>query len=679
MTEAAQASVRHPKQTEIAQDSLNEEAVWQASLAPPQEGDSYAPLEELRIQIPDDVPFDVLLQLGLEVDAIDVTPLLAFENQIFSYRPQQALQPGEHELRLIEMTETGEVIERGTWSVLVSGDAAFADASPIQNPLSLSATNSVEFSQRLDDKGFENMPSRGQVAGGGYGDLAYSSGRWSVTGNGNYLIETQKDRSATGRRFDLGEYNFTTRFDGADFVGQVAFGHQSLNVDNYIVSPYSRRGLSASLGTADEVISVTGFSFQPESTVGSDNFTGLGDPDNRLMGLQATAHPVPAWGKDFSVTGIYYGGQGSQDGFGVGGESITNEGDGWGITVERFMFDRSLQLTGQFARANFEQGDVVFGDDTVTGDALSLALAYTPFQSEEIGGEYLSLTLGARYERVDTFFNSLANPYLTADRDGLLLYGDLNWGNFSANAQGLYQENNVDDLDDLPTEKLVSLQFSGNYYPTVEPPAEGETDWLGQPYLNLSVGSAGNKRIETPAAYLGSDTDNQSYSITVGGGSSYGAWGWQVSETYSGFLDRTDESSDTSNYLTDLSAHWTINDRVELNGGMQWNRFRDKDFDTRNNTINVNFGLQAEIIPETLKSYLNYNLNLLTGDGDTPDNTVANGEIEWTIFPPTENRVGIALAFQGLLENRDGNDDKSFDGTDWQVFSLLRVSAPVSY
>lgn len=653
---------------------------WIGSLAPATQSANYGPREDLKIQVPDHVRFETLIRLGLEVDAIDVTPLLAFEDQVFTYRPPQALATGEHQVRLVEVTPEGDVIERGNWSIQVSGDAAVALADEQeQNPFSLSATNSVEFSQRFADKGFANLPARGQVSGGGYADASYSSGRWSVTSNANYLLQTQKELSASDRGFDLGEYNFNTRFDGEDFFGQVALGHQSLGTDSFVMSNYDRRGLSASLGTSDETVSVTGFSFRPESVVGSENLTGLNDSDNLLMGFQAKAHPVPDWGKDFSVTGLYYSGKGTEDGFGIGGDSTTNESDGWSVIVERYLFDRSLEIKGQYARSNFEQGDVLVGDDDAAGDAWSMALAYTPFQSEEIGGEYLSLTIGAQYERVDTFFSSLANSSLAADRDGLLLYSDFYWGNFSANAQGLSQTNNVDDLSFLPTDRLLSLQFSGSYYPTVEPVDEDETDWLGQPYLNLNLGKVNNDRVDTPDEYLGTDTDNSNLSITFGGGSSYEQWGWQLSETYSRFEDLTDNASHTVNYLTSLGGYWNVSDRLEFNSSLQWSLFKDEDADSRTHSINLNLGVQAEIIPETLTTSLNYNLNLLTGDGYTPDNTVANGEIEWTILPPTENNIGVALAIQGLLENKDGNGDTSIDGTDWQAFSVLRISAPISY
>ena len=122
-----------------------------------------------------------------------------------------------------------------------------------------------------------------------------------------------------------------------------------------------------------------------------------------------------------------------------------------------------------------------------------------------------------------------------------------------------------------------------------------------------------------------------------------------------------------------------VNDAVKLDGGLQWGLLRDRSADTHNNTINLNLGLQAQIIPETLRTTLNYNLNLMTGHGDTPDNTIANGEVEWTLLAPQPNRVGVALAIQGLLEKKNGNADDSLNGTKWQVFSVLRLTAPLEY
>lgn len=672
--------------------ALAQDENWTAALAPPADGTAYGPLEALAIQVPDSVPFGELLQLGLEIDAIDVTPLLAFENQVFTFNPPQPLSPGPHELRLVATQPDGNIVDRGSWIIEVAGSGARVAAATSEpatdgtaaaggeaQQMSLAAVNSMELSQRLADGGMENLPDRLQASGGGYGNGSYSNGPWSVVSNGNYLVQTEETRAPSGRTVDLGEYNLTGRFDGEDIFGQVALGHQDLGADNFIMSGFNRRGLSASLGSANEAVSVTGFGFRPDSITGRQDFTGLNDSENRLLGFMAKTHPVPGWAKDFAVTGIYYNGEGGDLGTGGGGDSAANKGTGWGLVADRYMFDRSVQVTGQFARTDFEYGGVVLGDNDETSNAWSMALAYSPVQGEEIGGEYMNLTLGAQYDRVETFFSSLANPSLAADRDGVLLYSDFFWGSVSANAQGLYQTNNVDDVTGVPTDRLLSFQLSGNYYPTIDPPAAGETDWLGQPFLNINLGVTDNDRDETPAGYAGFGTDNQNRSVTLGGGSNFAQWGWQVSETFSQYEDNTGNAADTNNYLTNLSANWTISDALKFDGGLQWGVFQDRDANTDTDTINLNLGVQADIIPETLNAKLNYNMNLLTGDGDTPDSNIVSGEVEWTLFPPRENRIGAALAFQGLLENKNGNATDSLDGTDWQVFSVLRISAPLAY
>lgn len=669
--------------------ALAQDQDWTATLAPPAGGNTYSPVEALSLQVPQDVPFDALLRLAVEVDAIDVTPLLSFENQIFTFSPPQAQLPGSHDVRMVETLPSGDIVERGNWTIEVAGggnriatvpsDGAPASAvSPDVGNLSLAAQNSLELSQRLADSGFENTPDRFVASGGGYGNAAYDNGPWSFTGNGNYLGLSEQARAPSGNNIDLGEYNFTGRFDGDDVFGQVALGHQDLGANNFIMSGFNRRGLSASVGSADQAYSLTGFGFRPEAVTGADEFTGLNDSKNRLTGFMATAQPIPGLGQNFTVNGLYYTGEGTDIGTGGGGEIAANQGRGWAVQADSYFFDRSVQLSGQFAQTDFEYGGVILGDNSETSDAWSALLAYSPVQGEEVGGAFMNLSMGAQYDRIGTFFNSLANPSLAADRDSTLVYSDFSWGGFSANAQGLHQTNNVDDLTAIPTDRLLSFQLSGNYYPTVEPPAAGEIDWLGQPFVNFNLGIADNKREDTPFGYAGTGTDNQNRSVTLGGGSNFTQWGWQVSETFARYEDDTDNASDTDNYLTDLSANWMVNDALSLDGGVQWGLFKDRTAATKVHTINLNLGLQAEIIPDTLNTKLNYNLNLLTGSGDTPDNTIANGEVEWTLLPPETNSVGVALAFQGLLEKKNGNVDDSLNGTAWQIFSVLRFTAPLS-
>lgn len=656
-----------------------QEKNWTAVIAPPANGTAYAPREPISIRTPAKIPFDDLLRLGLEVDAIDVTPLLAFENNVFTYRPPQALAAGAHKLRLVETLPTGGVLERGTWTITVSGGTAAVAQAKSKALITASARNALEISQRLADRRVDGSISRLQVTGGGDGYATYNEGSWSLTGSANYFARSAKDRSPNRRRFDIGEYNFTGRFDNSEHFGQIALGHQSLATNNYILSGFNRRGLSASFGNSDKSLAVTGFGLRTDAIIGREDISGVNDSDNLVQGAIVKTNPIPAWGKDFTLGAIAYTGKGAATGTGVGGDTNPNEGTGWGVESEGYLVDRRVRIKGQFAHTDFEYGNVLVGDDEASGEAWSSSVAYTPVRNAKIGGEIMNMTVGGQYERVGTFFSSLANPSLGADRDGVSLYSDMSWSGLAMNAVGTYVTNNVDDLTGVPTDSSRSFQFSGNYSPTVTPPAAGQTNWLGQPFLNFNLSYNDNQREETPVGYLGADTDNQLRSVTLGGGSNYSNWGWQLAETVSAFEDQTATASDNKSFLTTLSGNWLPRASLGLQGGVQWNQIIDTDAETNSHNVNLNLGIQAELIPETLRLKANYNLNLLAGDGDTNNRTIANGEVEWTLLPPTVNRVGVSIVFQGLMENKEDNADATQNTTTWQVFSLLRLTAPLSY
>jgi hypothetical protein len=67
------------------------------------------------------------------------------------------------------------------------------------------------------------------------------------------------------------------------------------------------------------------------------------------------------------------------------------------------------------------------------------------------------------------------------------------------------------------------------------------------------------------------------------------------------------------------------------------------------------------------------------GDGDTPDTSSLNGELVWTLQPPEANKLGVALALSGFIQ--ETNDDFSNSEADlqYQAFTTLRLSLPVVY
>jgi hypothetical protein len=106
-----------------------------------------------------------------------------------------------------------------------------------------------------------------------------------------------------------------------------------------------------------------------------------------------------------------------------------------------------------------------------------------------------------------------------------------------------------------------------------------------------------------------------------------------------------------------------------------------EDLDTGEDAQALFFSLGADItvIPETLSAALSYSLNHRLGHGDTPDSQSFNGEVVWTLRPPEVNKLGVALAFSGYLQDTNEDFDAPDDGFQYQAFTALRLSLPVAY
>src|SRR3546814_11410576 len=78
------------------------------------------------------------------------------------------------------------------------------------------------------------------------------------------------------------------------------------------------------------------------------------------------------------------------------------------------------------------------------------------------------------------------------------------------------------------------------------------------------------------------------------------------------------------------------------------------------------------MIPETLTASLYYSLNHRLGDGDTPDSSSVNGEIVWTLRPPEMNKLGIALAFTGFVQETNDDFDNPENDLQYQARSEER-------
>lgn len=654
-------------------------ADWAADFQPP--ADSTAPL---KILLPDDLDIITLATLGVELDGIDITALLSLDGNNFLYTPIEALSPGQHTIRLVIFGNEGKTDPKDEWSFAITGLNATSAAVSEQRmqqaeawirSSSFQADTLTEFSNRSHQHNIGSAPDHSIISGAGNLQGSLQGENWSVDAQGNYLMQSDTDLALTGNALDIGEYAISANYSGTNASTGVTLGHHDIGVESMLFGSFQRRGLSARVSDNNNRMSASTFAFRPESQVGARDFTGLSDSNNRLEGVSASVKPFSNDQDALQITGIYYDGEGSTGGIGISGEEEVSTGSGYGVIAEKKFLEGKLDLRAEYARAQYDADGAATLAPEDNSDAMSMQLEARPFEDLRLLDTDMDIVLGAKYERVDTFFESLANQGVAADRDAITLYSNLYWGSFSANLQLVNETNNVDDLASSPTDEFQNFAWNTNY---AFDPQTGSRAWLGSPYLSFSGFISTLEREDTPSGYLGNDTDSASNSISVGGGSSYQDWSWAASHTYATLEDDTNNTSDTLSNYSALSAAWTVSDRLELNSDLQYGLFEEQDNDLESYSTNVNFGLRSAVIKNKLDLSVNYNLNLAAGDNDSPDKHIINSELGWTIQEGGTNRPGLSFALRGSMEKTYANTTTTSDDTQYQVFAVFKIMAPFS-
>lgn len=649
------------------------QAEWSAAFQAPT-----ASNPALLIDLPDELDIMTLTSLTVELDGIDITALLSLSGNDFSYLPVQALASGEHLVRLVILNPDGSATEKDKWVFTTENSSTQSEqevATAWLRSTSFSADTLTEFSNRTRQRNIGTAPDHSIVSGGGNINGRIQGQNWTLDARTNYLIQSDKDLALTGNVADIGEYSITADLTGNGIKSGMTLGHHDIGVNSLLMSSFHRRGLSARVATENDRLSTDIFAFRPESQVGASDFTGLSDSDNRLQGVSATVKPFSADRGALQLTGLYYDGEGETSGIGINGDVDSATGSGWGLILEKTFAQGKVDLRGEYARSHYDAD----GDNQLLSkdksDALLLAIEARPFDNPNLFGRSADIVFGAKYERMDTFFESLANQGLAADRDAMTTYSNFYWGSFSGNLQLVHETNNVDDLAGAPTDLLKNVLWNGHY--TFDKQT-GSSAWLGSPYVSLSGYTATLDRDDTPEAYQGNDTDNTSRAVTLSGGSSYQQWYWSGSYSFASLEDKADVTSDTTSHFSSLGAGWTVSDRLSLNGDLQYGIFEDRDNDDNGYNTNINFGIRSVLIQDKLDLNVNYNLNLFGGSNDLPDKHILNSELGWTIRPARPNYPGFSLAVRGSMETTDGNTNNVADETQYQIFAIFRITAPLS-
>lgn len=651
------------------------------SLSPQLNADERGPLfypptdtdNTMTIVLPDNLSKTIV---AIELDNIDMSDWVYRDGNHLSFRPT-TLPAGQHTLRLFELDDKGNSTEISTWAFITSGQAQQAStAEAWLKSASFSAETMTEFSHRLKNRNLaSNAPEHNIISGSGQLSGQVQGENWTVNAEGNYLLQSHKSLRQVAAPLDVGEYSLSANHQGQYIDSQLTIGHHDTGLDNLLVSQFHRRGVSATIASKQRRVSANAFAFNVNNLLGSDNISGISDDNNRLSGASATIKPFSSDSNALTLTSLYYHGEQTIPNFGISSLDTVSTGSGWGISAQKKWNTSNLVLASHYAKTEFDldgNSGLAPEDDS---EAVAIQIEATPFDQIMMWDEALSLTVGSQYQRVDTFFKSLANQNLASDRDAVNLYTRLYWDKLSFDLQLSRETNNVDDLDGLPTDRLQQLSWNGSYVftPSAEP-----NSWIGSPYLNFSGLVSKLDRDKTPTGYLGADTDNRTRSFTLSGGSNYETFYWTLSYTHGLFDDDTNSISDTSNQLSSVSLGWQVTPDLLVNSGLDYATFKERDNNNNSYDTRLGMGLVSTLIDEKLFLNVNYNLNRTAGDNDSPNRHIVNSELAWTFRQASYNRPGFSIALRGALEKTYGNTTLVDNQTSYQIFAVFKIHAPFS-
>ena len=659
--------------------SLPAQADWAPKLEAAAQGEFREPMETFRILLPADLPLEVLQTLALELDAIDVTAMVSRDGDYAVFTPVQPLEWGVHTLRLVEYASDGSINERGYWEFQVRRSSVFRE-------IDYAADINLTASQRVADK-FDLPPGEEEPDGfTGQGSAAFQ-GRvadddWEATGQMDLIYNSEKELTTNRNSLDMGEYLITARVPDQQLTGNL--GHHSLAQNSLIMEGFHRRGVSGGVGIHSLNSSVTGFAMRAEQISGFQNGLGVGDANNRVDGLVWETQPFSEDPQQLYLAATYLSGQSNAAGEAVGATDADQSGDAWSLVADSSLFEQQLRLRGEIAGTTIDRVTIDPGDTDLlneTADAYSLSATYTPQQSGDSG---LFWNVGVESSEIGTFFISLANPNLPADKKLDRVFVNADWNGLSAQLASAKETDNVDNLDDRPRVETRLNQLALNYSLTETPPPNTLFDTLGVPSLTLQYTDTDQQQVEN----VYDSFNNPLYAdfhlvgdmMALLNSYSHQTWSWNWGVSRAEQESKLDPTQRQVTYSRDLGANVQINQRIVVQPTYQ-SQTTQTAFDSGTSDTEI-LGLSSQFLfTDTINGqiYLNQSKteSNLVGSSDSTTDTLTM-QFTWNWILPKNKKPGFDVMLTGSYQDIDYDNPATTDSKTYQVFLSLVLKLPLS-
>jgi len=615
-----------------------------------------SPADSYRINIDASVPDSRLQNFSLEVDNIDVTPTVELIDNSAVFKPPQPLASGLHSFRLVEYTEDGSILELGYWEIEIRSSSLYREADAnIQANLSVYGIN--------DDLPEEQ--SQNGVVGDGSAIVEgiISDEAWAIAANAQFLFNSEAFEPTSSKKLELGEYIVS----GEAGVFRADLGNQSVGPESLVMQNFRRRGLSALVDLASVNSRITGFALSSQEAAGINGATGLDDSDNLIHGLLIETQPFTENPEHLYLAVEYIAGKGSTAGISTGDAAQASEGDTVGIIADSSLFSNQLRIRAEYADATTDFDGSGALPET-SDNAHHLLINYSPNQ---LAVASINLNLGIENKKVGTFYNSLANPGLPSDKELIRTYVNTTWKEVSLDLSYANEEDNVSDLNTIPTIKSdvtdIGLSYSPNW----------DISLLGRSSYSVIYSRVRSREIDRGTAVAADPTNNMAAAITLTANFSYTLWEWQAIYGSGNNEDFTDVQIDTELNFAELVFSFPIGSRVSLTPSARREITKQTDdlFVETENTL-FNLGLNAMIIQDALNASLNASLNQeeTSNDSTDIDNTSVTLQAVWNAVLPRGNIPAMDVVLSANYNEKEDKVDPTQDIKFYQVFLGLTVA-----
>ncbi|MHA3916635.1 hypothetical protein [Halovulum sp. GXIMD14793] len=573
-------------------------------------------------------------QLAVEVDGADMTDLIRRNGNTLTIQPVPPLPGGPHEVILY-------AVNGASFDVVVEWQIEGGRA-PLIDSASVNATHEV---------GGTTGSAGPEAFAESSGDLEIIMLDQRLKAGAQYMATTIKANEYGERPINLGEYylEFTQPTDSMDITARL--GHQAVSYDRLVVSNLYKRGTGLRFDRLDQRFALGFFGTQSADGLGIDNFTGIGDRDDRIFGATVAVQPFAASDLTVALTG--YAGRGREfDGFLVG------EGHAYSLDISGSARDGRLRygLGAAMSTKDDDAEGAVY--DPVDGRAFLAELSYDAIDDDgSDSGMVRTLTFGLSYARVDYDYFSLANPELVPSQETIRLTGDYLTDTTTVSAYLDHQINNVNGPADLETDRIITAGVSGSRSLFSDGNAPG---WAGlDPQLNFQLDFTTQDRVRTPLL-APQPLDQTSVVLGVDFATSYDTWSWSLGYAFEWYNDESILNDDSISNGLSFGLEMFPTDRLAYGLSGQVNTVDD--FSGTNVDGNIAVNASYELIPAELVLGGSYQMDFSTETFGV-NGGVLGADLTWAMSEAADLEFSAGLAH---------GDQAIVDEVDWFVGALLR-------